>query len=275
MRRMNASAGKRINSASHLTNTGTTTCSGRRRVQLDDPMCIPVGYTRPCLPKADQHGARWEDTRLTLIGNSWHVGVIAWLLERLLGPLGFCRRQSLQETVDYLTPGGSRSLQGILLRPPLSSTKTLVSSLEGPLLLKLLGLVSMKGEDLMVTAASEPQVGLESSVPAKLWRWKEVAGSQWHHSGDHINVLELRAILTTLRWLVARRGIHGRRFMHLTDSLVCLRSLSRGRTSSRKLRHVNSLILAADLHPVWGYIHTSQNPADRPSRRPFHRKWEK
>ena len=220
--------------------------------------------------------------RLTLIGNSWHVGVITWLLGQLLGPLGFCRRQSLQETVDYLTPGGSRSLQGILLRPPLSSTKTLVSSLEGPLLMKLLGMVSMKGEDLMVTAASEPQVKfhrLRSSVPAKLWRWKEVAGWRWHHSGDHINVLELRAILTTLRWLVARRGIHGRRFLHLTDSLVCLHSLSRGRTSSRKLRHVlkrvNSLILAADLHPVWGYIHTSQNPADRPSRRPLHRKWER
>ena len=232
-------------------------------------MCIPVGYTRPCLPKAEQGGAKRDDTRLSLVGNSWHVGVIAWLLGQLLSPLGFCRKQSLQEIVDYLTPGGSRNLQGILLRPPLLSNRTLVSSLEKPLLLKLLGLVSMKGEDLMVTAASEPQVKfhrLRSSVPAKLWRWREVAGWQWRHSGDHINVLELQAILTTLRWLAVRRKVHRRRFMHLTDSLVCLRSLSRGRTSSRKLRHVlkriSSLILAADLHPVWGYIHTAQNPAD-------------
>ena len=245
-------------------------------------MCIPVGYTKPCLPKAEQSGVKWEDTRLSLIGNSWHVGVVTWLLEQMLGPLGFCRRQSLQEIVDYLTPGGSATLQGILLRPPLLSTKRLVTSLEKPLLLKLLGLVSMKGEDLMVTAASEPQVKfhrLRSSVPGKLWRWKEVTGWQWRHSGEHINVLELRAILTTLRWLVVRRGAHRRRFLHLTDNLVCLHSLSRGRTSSRKLRHVlkrvNSLILAADLHPVWGYIHTSQNPADRPSRRPLQRKWGK
>ena len=56
-------------------------------------MCIPVGYTRPCLPKNQQGSTAWEDTRLTLIGNSWHVGVITWLLEQLLGPLGFCRRQ--------------------------------------------------------------------------------------------------------------------------------------------------------------------------------------
>ena len=245
-------------------------------------MCIPVGYTRPCLPKNQQTGTLWEDTRLTLIGNSWHVGVITWLLEQLLGPLGFCRRQGLQQLVDYLTPGRSGSLQGILLRPPLSTNRTLVETLEKPLLLKLLGLVSMKGEDLMVTAVSEPQVKfhrLRSSVPAKLWRWREVTGWQWRHSGEHINVLELRAILTTLRWLVIRRNGHRKRFLHLTDSLVCLHSLSRGRSSSKKLRHVlmriNSLILAADLHPIWGYVHTAQNPADRPSRRPLQRKWGK
>ena len=102
-------------------------------------MRIPVGYTRPCLPKAEQTGAKWEDTRLSLIGNSWHVGVVAWLLEQVLGPWGFCRRQSLQQIVDYLTPGGSTTLQGMLLRPPLLSTKRLVATLEKPLLLKLLG----------------------------------------------------------------------------------------------------------------------------------------
>lgn len=30
---------------------------------------------------------------------------------------------------------------------------------------------------------------------------------------------------------------------------------------------INSLLIGADLHPVWGYVHTSQHPADRPSRR--------
>ncbi|CAK9014962.1 6E)-farnesyl diphosphate synthase) (Dimethylallyltranstransferase) (Farnesyl diphosphate synthase) (Geranyltranstransferase) [Durusdinium trenchii] len=123
--------------------------------------------------EAEQTGAKWDDTRLSLIGNSWHVGVVAWLLEQLLGPLGFCRRQSVQEIVDYLTPGGSRTLQGMLLRPPLMSTKRLVTSLEKPLLLKLLGLVSMKGEDLMVTAASEPQVKFHrlrsNANPATSW----------------------------------------------------------------------------------------------------------
>lgn len=52
---------------------------------------------------------------------------------------------------------------------------------------------------------------------------------------------------------------------------MCLHSLSRRRSSSRKLRSVlskiNALLLAADVHPVWGYVNTKQNPADRPSRR--------
>ena len=60
------------------------------------------------------------------------------------------------------------------------------------------------------------------------------------------------------------------RFSHLTDSLVCLHALTRGRSSSRRLRRtmsrVNALILASGIHPFWGYVHTEQNPADKPSR---------
>ena len=190
----------------------------------------------------------------------WHYGFPLSLLQGV-GGLYESKKGALRDECSclYQEARGSTTLQGILLRPPLLSTKRLVTSLEKPLLLKV------------------KFHRLRSSVPGKLWRWKEVTGWQWRHSGEHIDVLELRAILTTLRWLVVRRGAHRRRFLRLTDILVCLRSLSRGRTSSRKLRHVlkrvNSLILAADLRPVWGYIHTSQNPADRPSRRPLQRKW--
>ena len=65
----------------------------------------------------------------------------------------------------------------------------------------------------------------------------------------------------------------GVRFVHLTDSLVCLHCLSRGRSSSRKLRRTMSRINGfspRNAHPVWGYVHTDQNPADKPSR--WHRR---
>ena len=79
-------------------------------------------------------------------------------------------------------------------------------------------------------------------------------------------------IYTCLRWRICRKRQMHCRFVHLTDSLVALHSLSRGRSSSRKMRSVlsriNALLLATGVVPIWAYIGTKQNPADRPSRRP-------
>lgn len=84
-------------------------------------------------------------------------------------------------------------------------------------------------------------------------------------------MLELRATLTSIKWRVERLHQLDVRCLHLVDSLVVLHSLTRGRSSSRKMRRtlmrVNSYLLASGLHPLWGYVDTDQNPADRPSRR--------
>ena len=145
---------------------------------------------------------------------------------------------------------------------------------------KLLTLVSMKGEDLLLQASSEDQVKyhrLRASVPANLWRWKTITGWKWKDGSEHINVLEMRAVLTSLRWRIEKQKITKSKFVHMLDSLVCLHSLSRGRSSSRKLKRsllrINALLLASHCHPVWTYVHTKDNPADAPSRRPRKRKW--
>lgn len=81
---------------------------------------------------------------------------------------------------------------------------------------------------------------------------------------------EMRAILTTLQWRIGHCGLVRKRFVHLTDSLVCLHALTRGRSSSKKLRRtvsrINALMLVSSCQGVWAYVHTDQNPADRPSR---------
>lgn len=68
----------------------------------------------------------------------------------------------------------------------------------------------------------------------------------------------------TIRWKILRGRRLRMRFLHLTDSLVCLRALTRGRSSSRKLRktvqRLNAYLLAADLHPLWGYITPRKTP---------------
>ena len=237
-------------------------------------MGFPAHYTAACMPKAKQHTVECQDKRLSLIGNSWQVGVVAWLIGQLGSLLGLIPATPAEEILARLVPGQANTLQGLLLRPALHKRKPQSHPGGGLLVRKLQGLVSIKGEDLLVQAASEPLVKfhrLRTSMPGQLWHWKDVASWGWRTGGDHINVLELRAILTTVKWWVFKRRIRSQRVIHLTDSLVCLHALSRGRSSSRKLRRtlirINCLLLASDLHFSWGYIHTSQNPADRPSRR--------
>ena len=242
---------------------------------------FPAHYTEQCLPKQQRQGTAWEDMRKTLLGNTWSVPVVLLLMKQLFERLGVVPPCSVQELVDRCAPGKGRRLQTVLQRPPLRRETTTTHPDVG--LARRLGtLVSIKGEDLLLQGASEPVVKsqrLRQTVPGKLWKWKEVTGWQWKSGGDHINLLELRATLTTIKWILQKRKTWNCRVIHLVDSLVVLHSLSRGRSSSVRLRRtlmrINSLLLASNLHPVWTYILTSQNPADRPSRRIKCRKWGK
>ena len=248
-------------------------------VEREAILGFPLGYTKQCMSKQFHGRAEHDDCRLTLLGNSWSVPVICWLLKTLLVPLGIIESMSVEQLVDRLKPGHQPSVQGLLLRPPLRhSTSSFPSS--SVLVQKLFGLTSLKGEDLLIQGQTEQPLRyhrLRSSIPSKLWRWKPVAGWQWKDKSDHINVLELRAVFTTVKWRVEQLLQRDVRCIHLVDSLVTLHSLSRGRSSSRKLRRtimrINSLLLASGLHPLWGYIDTKQNPADKPSRWGSSRRW--
>ena len=246
-------------------------------------MNFPRDYTSVCLPKGQQTGESYLDCRHTLVGNSWHVGVVTWLLHQLFYPLGLTEVDSLSAVVDRCSPGKSLDLPGYLRRLPLNHVRS-VEPLQPELALakRLINFVSVKGEDLLIQGESENSVKfhrLRSSVPAKLWRWRTILGWPWQHPGHHINRLELQATLTTLQWRLQRKRHVQCRFLHLTDSLVTLHSLTRGRSSSRKLRpilsKINALLLACDVRPIWAYVSTKQNPADRPSRRPIRKTCQK
>ena len=242
---------------------------------------FPVHYTKQCLPKNQHDSTAHRDTRLSLLGNTWSVPVISWLLSYLFTTLGFLEEISPQQLVDRLAPGQGLSLQSILLRPPLQhGTKSFPPS--KVLTKKLCSLVSLKGEDLLVQSQTEAPVRfqrLRSSIPSKLWRWKIIAGWQWTGQAEHINVLELRSVLTSIKWRAEQQKQLDHRCIHLVDSLVCLHALTRGRSSSRKMRRtlmrINSFLLVTGLQPLWGYVSTHDNPADRPSRRGVRKKWVK
>ena len=245
-------------------------------------MGFPKDYTLNSVPKGEQGSKAHLDTRLSLIGNSWNVTVVAWLLSQLGYVRGLNSALSVQDIVERTAPGCDKDLQTFLQRPPMCKPvggKGHEKALK--LVHKLLTLVSVKGEDIALQAASDDLVKyhrLRASVPAKLWRWYTAASWKWTGEKEHINVLEMRAVLTALRWrLECHKKVHVK-FVHLVDSLVAMHSLSRGRSSSRKLRRtilkITALLLATKSQSVWAYVHTKDNPADAPSRRPQKRKWK-
>ena len=89
-------------------------------------------------------------------------------------------------------------------------------------------------------------------------------------TGAHINVLELGAVLSAMKWRT--RCIAGIKvkYAHLCDSQVCIAVLVKGRSSSAQLSHtlkkVNALTLASGCCPAFVYVRTADNPADDPSR---------
>eukprot|EP00435_Cladocopium_sp_Y103_P035476 s619_g9.t1 len=168
---------------------------------------FPAGYTVQCLKKSEHGSQRHEDCRLSLLGNSWSVPIVSWFLSQLLVRLGIVEPMTPQELVNKLTPGQHPHLQGLLLRPPLGQGNQTFSPNE-QLIAKLCGLVSLKGEDLLLQSSTEVPVRyhrLRASLPAKLWRWKTVSGWKWSGDIEHINTLEARAVLTSIKWRVLQK----------------------------------------------------------------------
>ena len=88
---------------------------------------------------------------------------------------------------------------------------------------------------------------------------------------EHINLLELRAILRGLQWRARTKRFCSCRFLHFADSQICLVVLCKGRPSSRKinriLRKICAQCIALNLYPLWVWVASRLNPADEPSRR--------
>ncbi len=71
-----------------------------------------------------------------------------------------------------------------------------------------MGLVSVRGEDILTSSSEQQQKyhRLRASLPSKLWKWKTVCGWFWKGQKEHINVLELRAVLASVRWRTVIRN---------------------------------------------------------------------
>ena len=100
--------------------------------------------------------------------------------------------------------------------------------------------------------------------------WRDIVSAPWKER-EHINVLELRAASTAVRWVLSHPSAMCRRLLVFCDSQVVIPSVLKGRCSSFRLlcrmRFLSSLLLASGLQIFLRYIRSRLNPADEPSRR--------
>lgn len=100
--------------------------------------------------------------------------------------------------------------------------------------------------------------------------WKIIVSAPFTFQ-EHINVLELRALTTGVRWVTSHPAGVRCRLLTWCDSLVVLYAVRKGRSSAhqllRRLRALCAIELAFGVHLYCNWIPTEVNPADVPSRR--------
>jgi hypothetical protein len=127
-----------------------------------------------------------------------------------------------------------------------------------------------RGSDVRLATGTlmRPDTFPRMAFDASRLQWRVICAYTRH--GEHINALELAAAVAAMRWRSRQAGEFGRRHIHLIDSQVAQAVMTRGRTTSTRLRYLlrrlNALALAMDSAPGYAYVHTAANPADGPSR---------
>ena len=170
-------------------------------------------HTIPSVPSAmlSSNAREAEYVRKALLGNSFSCPVVVWLLGYLLFDSKLiARRPSLTE-VSLGVPLRLATLAPVPSTLPAEAPAALPDGIaavspEEMLVKRLAGLCDHQGSDVRIglEAPLRPCGWPRAETPARWWRWKTATSSAWQ-AEEHINILELRAALATLRWRSRQR----------------------------------------------------------------------
>ena len=230
-------------------------------------------HTELCLSASDiKRDARsYEDIRCSLLGDSFSVFsfVIAGVAinKKHLPAMDYrhlCCRMGLspgfRAPLRFVAPIGRTLNYGTLGS---KSDEFTPASLNRFLLTR----VNHTGSDIRIATGDivSPKAFPRQSVEASWWDWTILFRSLWNKH-DHINDLEMRSILLTIKYYVLNLRLANVRVFHVTDSYVCMSIIGKGRSSSQKiswtLRQLNSLLLQL----IVGHVESTKNPTDGASR---------
>ncbi len=236
-----------------------------------------MGYhhTFICWPasriKQDPEG--FEDARKSLIGDSFSMFSFAYFAAQA------CRRWIPNVTLKQLfnrmgmAPGYcaplwvEAPLQVGLTYGNVQAEQVTIQDLHRCLLRR----VNHTGSDVRITTGQvlNPKAFPRQSVEAQWWKWRPLFAYRWKKK-DHINGLELRAILHAIIFRIRHHKEADLRIFHITDSYVCMSVVSKGRSSSIMLRHLlrrlSCWLLAFQLQLVIMHVESTENPTDEQSR---------
>ena len=128
---------------------------------------------------------------------------------------------------------------------------------------------------LLLSAAQRAELSIAEEVFRSFYDdvsdapWSTIVSKAWRDP-EHINALELRAVLLAVHWVLSFPSSLTRRVFLLVDSTVAFFSLWKGRSSSPQLllilRKIGALLLASGVTLLPGWVPSEVNPADNPSR---------
>eukprot|EP00438_Fugacium_kawagutii_P027760 Skav215993 [mRNA] locus=scaffold4693:119449:124700:+ [translate_table: standard] len=240
-----------------------------------------------------------EDTCQAAIGNSFHTTTLALILGPILGALGFLTQvkgpdellddllaeheqphSEVESANDSSVSGKPVHISDLEFDEDAMQTehpqndldeeiqsKTLMAKLVGHFLRK----VEIKGSDIRLDSdvIFKPGSCPRSAIDPDKWEWRHGRAFKWRYQ-QHINLLELKALLHSVQWRSRRSGYHSFRTMILCDSQAAIAVIAKGRSSSKQvnflLRRLCALCLSLNVYLLVCYVDTAANPADRGSR---------
>ena len=237
-----------------------------------------IGHTRSCLSASEAKGQeqRYEDLRCSLLGDSFSIySFVLWAvaLSFFYAPrvayTHLARRAGLapgfRAPWRLVAPMSRKLNYGNIQIPPESAPT--VETLNRILLRR----TNHTGSDVRIISGEilNPKCFPRQAVASKWWTWEPVTQVRWSKS-EHINSLELEAILLTLKYYIQNLQVTNSRIFHLTDSYVCMSIVAKGRSGSRilsfKLKKLAALCLAFGLQLVVAHLDSADNPTDDASR---------
>ena len=211
-------------------------------------MGYPRGCTRRALGRASQRQTgQLEDARCALIGVSFRAPCVAWLLGSALREHGL-----VEVRPDFARCWGTlvEDDAGAAARRLLDSGGS-GRSLEEEAVALLHRSAMFKGSDVRLAdqVILNPGIWPRRGLGPGRWNWKVVLSDPL--GGSHINVLELKAVLSSIKWWTRQSAGLGRRVAHALDSQVCMSVPVKGRSSffqlQAVLRRIDALLLASSL----------------------------